>query len=776
MTAEVWKRIEELFSRALELPQASREAFLADECSDDLREHVRSLLSAHEQAGDYLETGAVDFLRETMGQYRARQEIGRGGMSVVYLGERLGGEFERRVAIKVLLGAAGPMAGEETRILAGLEHPSIARLYDAGVTASGFRYLVMEYVDGVPIDRYAQGLGEQEKLRLFLQVCAGVQHAHRSLIVHRDLKPANILVTQEGAVKLLDFGIAKMLSLETAGQTTGVRAWTPDYASPEQIQGRAITTAVDVYSLGVVLHELLAGKPPRSFEGDSLEEILRRAGSEEVGVTALAGDLAVIVRKAVRREGAERYESVAALAADIERYLEGHPIAARPFSRWYSLRKFVTRNQWAVAAGSTAMAALIATAAVAMVQARLAHERFDQVRGLSRTMLFELHDAIAAVPGTIPARQLLARRGLEYLDRLAERSGSDASLEVEIAQGYLRLGTIEGGQGSPNLGNTAAALERYERARALLEATLRREPGNVAARAQLVDALAMNASALIARNRAADGVPLARRAVQLAESNAAQDQEQYAKALRSLGFALQNQKGVKDESIPVWEKLIVLYGELLQKEPSSAARQRDLAMAHRVMAYSKSLQNDWAATEKHTLEAHALNQVRLKAGDRTAKADVAYDLGSLASIVRRKGARHAESAAYLEQQLALRREMAAAEPANAQMKGGLSFTLSSLTLDYLKLGRVKEAIAAGEEAVRIQREVKARDSGYIHGARYLFESLAGLGRVYWETGEKGKSCGLVREAQALLDGALQKAPVDADPAEWVRKTAVGCGR
>lgn len=537
-----------------------------------------------------------------------------------------------------------------------------------------------------------------------------------------------------------------------------------------------------MYSLGVVLHELLAGKPPRSFEGDSLEAILRRAGSEEVEVKALAGDLAVIVRKAVRREGAERYESVAALAADIERYLEGRPIVARPFSRWYWLRKFVARNKWAVAAGSTAMVALIATAAVAVVQARLAHERFDQVRDLSRTMLFELHDAIAAVPGTIPARQLLARRGLEYLDQLAERSGSDATLEVEIAQGYLRLGTIEGGQGTPNLGNTAAALERYERARALLEGTLRREPGNVAARAQLVDALGMNASALIARNRAADGVLLARRALELAGENVRARpsdvllQEQYGKALRSLGLTLQNQKEAKDESIPVWEKLIVLYGELLKKEPSSAARQRDLAMAHRVVAYSKSLQNDWAATEKHTLEAHALNQVRLKAGDRTAKADVAYDLGSLASIVRRKGARHAESAAYLEQQLALRREMAAAEPANAQMKGGLSFTLSSLTLDYLKLGRVKEAIAVGEEAVRIQREVKARDSGYIHGARYLFESLAGLGRVYWETGAKGKACGLVREAQGLLDGALRKAPVDPEPAAWVRSRMLGCGR
>lgn len=774
MTAEVWKRIEEVFSQALELPQAARQAFLDAECAADLRHHVQSLLNAHEQAGDYLESGAVDFLRETMGQYRARKEIGRGGMSVVYLGERLGGEFERQVAIKILLGAAGPMAGEETRILAGLEHAGIARLYDAGLTASGFRYLVMEYVDGAPIDRYAQALGEKEKLRLFLQICSGVQYAHRALIVHRDLKPANILVTKDGAVKLLDFGIAKMLSLETAGHTTGVRAWTPDYASPEQIQGRAITTAADVYSLGVVLHELLTGKPPRTFEGDSLEVILKRVANEEVEVTGIAGDLALIVRKALRRDAAERYESVAALSADIERYLNGHPVAARPFSRWYALRKFVLRNKWAVSAGVAAAGALIATAAVAVVQARLAHERFDQVRGLSRTMLFELHDAIAAVPGTIPARQLLARRGLEYLDQLAERSGEDASLELEIAQGYLRLGTIEGGQGTPNLGNTAAALERYERARALLETTLRREPANVAARAQLVDALSMNASALIARNRAADGVPLARRAVQLAESNVAEDQEQYAKALRSLGLALQNQKGARDESIPVWEKLIAIYAALYQRDPSNTARRRDLAMAHRVMAYSKSLQNDWAATEKHTLEAHALNQARLKAGDRTAKADVAYDLGSLASIVRRKGERHAESAAYLEQQLALRREMAAAEPANAQMKGGLSYTLSSLTLDYLKLGRVKEAIAAGEEAVRIQREVKARDPGYVHGARYLFESLAGLGRVYLETATRAKACGLIREAQALLDGPLKKAPVDPDPAAWVRKTAPGC--
>ncbi|MFN7939242.1 MAG: serine/threonine-protein kinase [Bryobacteraceae bacterium] len=772
MTAEVWNRIEQVFSQALELEPSSRATFLQAQ-DPTLRQHVESLLAAHDQAGDYLESGAVDFLRENFSQYRASKEIGRGGMSVVYLGERLGGEFERTVAIKVLLGASGPMA-EETRILAGLEHSHIARLYDAGITSAGFRYLVMEYIDGAPIDLYSRELTEAQKLRLFLQVCAGVQYAHRSLIVHRDIKPANILVTTDGVAKLLDFGIAKMLSLETAGHTTGVRAWTPDYASPEQIQGRPITTSTDVYSLGVVLHELLTGKTPRSFENDSLERILERAANEEVAVSQLTGDLALIAGKALRRDPAERYESVAALAADIERYLDGRPISARPLSRSYLISKFIRRHRWAVAAATTAIVALIVTATIAILQARLARERFDQVRGLSRTMLFELHDAIAAVPGTIPARQLLARRGLEYLDRLAERSATDTALEVEIAQGYLRLGAIEGGMGGPNLGNTGAALERNERARTILENTLRRDPSNTAAKAHLVDALASNASALIARNRAADAIPLARRAVQLAESSPQQDQEQYAKALRSLGLALQNQKGAKDESIPVWEKLIALYTDIYKRQPGNTTHQRNLAMAHRVMAYSKSLQNDWAATEKHTLEAHTLNLSRLKAGDPTAKPDVAYDLGSLASIVRRKGARHAEAAAYLEQQLALRREMAAAEPANAQMKGGITFALSSLTLDYLKLGRTKEAIAAGEEAVRIQREVQAHDPGYVHGARYLFEALAGLGRVYAETGAQAKACTLAREAQTLLDGPLKQAPVDSDPAKWVRQTAPAC--
>lgn len=298
MTADIWKRVEEIFSQALDLSPAERSAFLHTH-DPALRRHVESLLAAHEQAGDYLESGAVDFLRETFGQYRAGKEIGRGGMSVVYLGERLGGEFERQVAIKVLLGASGPMA-EETRILAGLEHSHIARLYDAGVTSSGFRYLVMEYIDGAPIDRYAQQLNESQKLRLFLQVCAGVQYAHRSLIVHRDLKPGNILVTREGVAKLLDFGIAKMLSVETAGHTTGVRAWTPDYASPEQIQGRPITTSADVYSLGVVLYELLTGRPPRSFENESLERILERAAGEEIAVPKLTGDIAVAINRVYR--------------------------------------------------------------------------------------------------------------------------------------------------------------------------------------------------------------------------------------------------------------------------------------------------------------------------------------------------------------------------------------------------------------------------------------------------------------------------------------------
>ncbi|MBL8213630.1 MAG: serine/threonine protein kinase [Bryobacterales bacterium] len=774
MTAAQWQRLEGVFAGAVEVSGPERAAYIRQACEGDgeLERQARALLAAHEESGDYLEGSPLDFRDEAFGQYQVEGEIGRGGMSVVYAGRRLGGDFQRKVAIKLLLGAPGPLAGE-TRILAGLEHTNIARLYDAGTTSRGFRYLVMEFVDGVRLDEWARGRSQDEVLRMFLQVCAGVQHAHRALVVHRDLKPANVLVTADGVAKLLDFGIARILSGGDA-DTTGVQAWTPDYASPEQVLGGAITTGTDVYSLGVMLCELLSGNRPRTFAGDSLEQMAERMRREEVTGKGLSGDLARVAEKALRQDPDERYESVAALAADVERYLDGYPVQARPYSRWHAAGKFLWRHRWASAGVGIGVLALAGLGGAALWQGYLARERFEQVRGLSRTMLFELYDGIAAVPGTLPARRILAERGLTYLDALARRAGSDVSLDREVAQGYLRLGTIEGGMGGANLGRTDAALERYAKARQILEGAYRQAPGDAAVRRELADALAMQASALTARNRAGEAVPVAQEAVRLTgKSQGPAWEEQHAKALRSLGIALQNRKGGQDESIPIWEQLIAVYGRRLEREPN-ALRQRDLAMAHRMLAYSLSLRGDWSGVEAHTRKAHALNLARRQAGDRSARPDVAYDLGSLAEVARRKGSQE-EAIGYQQQQVAERRTMAAEEPANAQMQSGIAFALSSLSIDYGKARRFVEAVAVAREAIAVQRAVLARDPGYVHGISNLFAAQVVLAMGLAGAGESARSCEAASEARRLETGPLAGTRLVPDHVNWLKKKLPECG-
>jgi serine/threonine-protein kinase len=356
-----------------------------------------------------------------IGPYKLIRELGRGGMGTVWLAARADEQFEKRVAVKVVRSADSEEVlrffRRERQILAGLEHPHIARLLDGGTTDEGLPYFVMEHVEGVPIDRYCDEhqLTIPERLKLFEGVCAAVQHAHRSLVVHRDLKPGNVLVTQDGVPKLLDFGIAKLLSPEVAGAShETVVAMTPDYASPEQVRGRAITTATDVYSLGVILYELLTGHRPYRLKTHEHVEVLKAVCEEEperpstaVGRTEerqqpdgttvtttpeeagrlrhetperlrkrLKGDLDAIVMSALQKDPIQRYPSVEALARDVRRYLDGQPITARKASSAYRLRKLAGRHKLGVAAGATILVLLVALAVTSTVQAsRIRKER-----------------------------------------------------------------------------------------------------------------------------------------------------------------------------------------------------------------------------------------------------------------------------------------------------------------------------------------------------------------------------------------------------------------
>lgn len=465
---ETWNRALAIFQDVADLAPEERDLRLAAACGGDeaLCKRVADLLAANSGTDSPLDRSAARrfasllenrdapldrWLGRQLGPYRIVRELGHGGMGAVFLGERCDGQFEQRVALKVArLGLAGDEAVRrflaERRILAGLEHPQIARLLDGGMTPEGLPFFAMEYVEGVPIGDYCDGrhLSLAQRIELFLGVCAAVDHAHRRLVVHRDLKPSNILVTASGEVKLLDFGIAKLLDAADEGTRTLERHLTPAYAAPEQIRGERVTTATDVWALGVVLYELLVGRRP--FSGRRASEGARPAVAAEeparpstaVSPTgpgapsrrrlrrALRGDLDTILLTALREEPDRRYPSAAALAEDLRRHLAFLPIRARPDRFRYRAGKFAARHRWTLAVAATLLLALVAALGAALQQARAkAREaRTSQEVTSFLVRLFEASDPSLARGAALTAQELLD----EGVDRLR----SDLAAEPEV--------------------------------------------------------------------------------------------------------------------------------------------------------------------------------------------------------------------------------------------------------------------------------------------------------------------------------------------------------
>jgi serine/threonine protein kinase len=526
--------VDELFAGAVDLTPEEREPFFAERhasdsslLSEDVLDEARALLSAHDRAhsrgflqqpfavsgsgGHYQTLGIGDHLDH----YEILSFIAEGGMGEVYLARDL--ELDRRVAIKLIKSHLKTKEVlrrfyNERQILANLQHPNIAALLEAGVTADGLPFFVMEYVEGQSIDRSADEhkLTIKERLKLFRTVCSAVSYAHQNLIIHRDIKPGNILITPEGEPKLLDFGIAKLLDPTRSPQSqpataTAVQVMTPEYASPEQLKGELVTTATDVYSLGVLLYELLTGHHPTKFTSRRMDQAVKAIceeqperpsaavnhtdeSSKRIGVRGpmptpesvsemrdtdprrlrhiLQGDLDSIVLMALRKEPERRYHSVEQFSEDIRRHLEGLSVIARKDTLSYRTAKFIQRNKIGVAAAAiilvTLLAGIAATswAAHAARVERAKNERvFVDVRHLANSLVFELHDAIKDLPGSTPARELLIRRSLEYLDSVAQEAGEDPSLQSEIANAYIKIGDVQGAPYQANLGDTNAARE-----------------------------------------------------------------------------------------------------------------------------------------------------------------------------------------------------------------------------------------------------------------------------------------------------------------------------
>ena len=556
MDPELWQKVESIYHAALQSPLSARNSFLDHACGPDLalRREVESLLRYAEGPAGFLETPALEVVAQSLAeslrtdlgnpadkmigvrvtQYRIVGKLGIGGMGDVYRAVRDDDQYQKQVAIKLVRQGMETefvyaRFRKERQILAGFEHENIARLLDGGTTDEGQPYFVMELVEGKPIDQYCNDLrlGTDARVELFRKVCSAVQYAHQRLVVHRDIKPSNILVTAEGVPKLLDFGIATILHPETntpgADPTlTAPGLMTPQFASPEQLRGEVITTATDVYSLGVVLYKLLTGHLPHRADANSPYDLAyaicetepekpstavrrvvpvpepipnqvttracaaatptpemltpesvstARSTTPEKLWRALSGDLDQILLKALRKEPQRRYPSAQDFAEDLRCYSLGLPVSARGDAFGYRAGKFVRRNTIALAA--TAVFALVVLAgAVAIVrEARIARQqqaraeqRFNDVRKLANSLLFEIHDSIRDLPGSTSARKLLVDRALQYLDSLSLESADAPGLQRELAAAYERVGDVQGNPYFANLGDTAGAIASYRKA------------------------------------------------------------------------------------------------------------------------------------------------------------------------------------------------------------------------------------------------------------------------------------------------------------------------
>jgi serine/threonine protein kinase/TolA-binding protein len=516
MVDDRWERLQDLFSRAVELPEHEREAFIAAETGDDkeLKDELLELLACDvgQSTGPLTHAlgAAIDattrdrrkaLVGRVIGNYKLASILGHGGTGTVYLGERADRQYSAQVAVKIVDNA--PMHGDlglrfraERQILASLNHANIARLLDAGETKEGQPYLVMEYVHGEPVDRYCdrQQLDLTARLKLFLEICNAVQYAHQNLIVHRDLKPANILVTAEGSPKLLDFGIAKLLDTGDAAAMLALtrmndRLLTPEYASPEQILGRQVTTASDVYALGVVLYELLTGLRPYTVPSSASQLELERSicitdpqrpstavkkameaaqtveGESPIAAIALArclqpdrlqkrllGDIDAIVMRALRKEPQHRYGSVEQLAADVRRYLSAEPVVARQGNWLYYSQRFVRRHAFGVSAGAFFFLVIVAFAVAMSIQnQRIAAERdraaneSKSAQAVSEFMLdvFSAAEPFKAQGKEITARQLLEQSGMQVRADKGMRPEVRARLLASIGRAFRRSGDPE---------------------------------------------------------------------------------------------------------------------------------------------------------------------------------------------------------------------------------------------------------------------------------------------------------------------------------------------
>lgn len=759
-----WERVKEIFSEALEESDpGARRNHIERRCAGDaeLLAEVDSLVQAHEQTGDFIETPAAQqafgfepesqpaaWIGRRIGAYRIVAEIGRGGMSEVFRGVRADDEYHKEVAVKVLrpgygTGSLVERFKAEKQILASLDHPNIARILDAGSTEEGLPYLVMDFIKGRPIDEYCRERQPtlRERLQLFRSLCSAVQYVHQHLMVHGDVKCSNVLVTDEGFVRLLDFGVARLVQ-PASGSTTesaGPVALTPEYASPEQLRGEVVSTASDVYSLGVMLYKLLTGKLPHPGGGlpheiaaqicerpPALPSLAVRDSPTGPGAgysRQLRGDLDSIVLRALDKEPAERYSSAEQLSEDIGRFMADFPVLARPSGLAYKAAKFCRRHGAGVALMTLFVLTLIGgilgagwQAHIARQQRARAERHFDEVRRLAGTFLTDIDQAIQNLPGATPARHILVSNSLKYLDALVKEAAGNPLLQRDLASAYEKLADVQGGYRTANLGDPSGAVASYRKALDIRSALLPSHPSELDLRRDLLRTYAKLGEVLSGMGDAQGAIASSRSALAIAEKLAAEpgavaaDRRNVGNVYVSLGWQLANAKQVE----------------------------RGLMLMNEGTAVFETLTD---ADENDVRSRH--------------NAAVAY--GRMGEILIGAG-RYRDALRMHTRQLEVVRKLLPADPGNPDLRTLESYALLGIATVLSRQGSLPEALAKQTQALGTLRELfeaDAKDNEARYNAAYALsetsDTLAALGQL--RAAEK-----YLRDALAIIGPAAEAEP------------------
>ncbi|MDI1240295.1 MAG: serine/threonine-protein kinase [bacterium] len=752
----LWKQIKDAYASAIEMADPAE--YLTG-LAPNVRSHVERLLRADAEAGDFIakpflvEQGSVGLEESSevaaIDGYNIISPIGTGGMGTVYLADRVGDGFTQRVALKLIKDGMGTDLVlrrflAERQILAGLDHPNIARMLDGGSTADGLPYFVMEYVDGRPLREFCddRSLDTRSRVELFAKLCDAVSYAHQKLVVHRDIKPSNIIVDEKGEPKLLDFGIAKLLSpdWQTSDETvtaTQFRILTPEYASPEQLRGDPTSTLTDVYSLGIVLYELLTGVRPFQEDGrnpaalaDAIRtkeprkpsvvgifdttpadkdakatkaEAANRTGELETFPAtrrsvpdphALRGDLDNIVLKAIRREPDSRYQSVRDLLEDIERYLHGLPVKATRDTATYRLNKFVKRHRAGVAVTGVSAALLTSALGFSIYQYSQANRersraetRFTEVRRFANSILFDHYEQIRNLPGTTEAKAKLVTEAVSYLDAVSKDSDDDPELLRELAKGYRQLAEIQGiTAGSGDLGDLAGSKVSLDKSIDIRQKLLAVAPDNVEDLRQLALLLAEygGVAELSVEERAAYG----KRAFEI--------------VLRLRTLNPNKEQAEADYARGLWDR-----AGANRRLGDNAAAIRDFSEAASI--YETFYNNG--------------------SGDKRFRRSAALTYKNLGTVHRVAGDPAAALASY-EKALAHDLTIAAETPDSVDARLALSFSRRGVGEALNDMARYAEALVSLNEAIKSQEAIRRSDPSNAFAADNLFESYLGAAVAY----------------------------------------------